>query len=132
MPKVNEKDIPNLMLKIAGPENIRIGGIGLLVALATLGLTSGILVIFLALARRKIAMEKNKASILEEKLKQVSEQKKLTTNQKKREESLKIISKLLEDVIEKKSIILEQEKEAKRYAEKLDKVNDWEELHGED
>ena len=110
-------------LKIEGHASV----IGLVVA----ALITGILVLFLGLARRRAAIERNKALVLEEKLSKVKEQAKLDVNQKVRDAAAKKILDLQLKVDDSNERLEELDEQHAAYVKKLRKVNSWDDLFKE-
>ena len=119
---------PSLQMKIAGPEEIRVGGAGLIVALCVLGLVTAALTILLALAKRRAAIERSKAKIAEEALEKARETAKLDANEKARDDAAVAIGGLLEKVDKSKAEIPRIDAETAEAEKKLAKVTSWDEL----
>jgi len=115
-----EKPETTTELKIEGHASV----IGLVVA----ALITGVLFFFLGLARRRAAIERNKALVLGEKLERVKEQAKLDESQKVRDEAARQILDLQLKVDDSNERLEELDKQHEVYVKKLRKVNSWDDL----
>jgi hypothetical protein len=119
---------PSVMMKIAGPEEVRIGGAGSIVAICVLGVITAFLTILVALARRRAAIERNKVKLLEEEVLQMKEQEKLAENEKIRDQALSTIRDLEADVKRAQVRIAEHDKKAQEAVAKIKEATSWDEL----
>jgi len=110
-------------LNISAPASI----FGLVLA----AIITGVLAFLLGLARRRAAIERNKALVLEEQLEQVKEKAKLDENQKVRDEAAKKILELQEKVDNSTERLEALDEQHEDYVKQLKKVNSWDDLFKE-
>lgn len=117
-PKPEEK--PSADIKLEAPA----GYVTLIIA----ALITGVLVFFLGLARRRAAIERNKALVLQEELDKAKDQAKLDENQKVRDEAAKKILELQVKVDTSNERLEKLDEEHEAYVKKLKEVNSWDDL----
>lgn len=126
--KGSPEERPSLQLQIAGPEEVRVGGIKSIVAICVLGLVTAFLTILLGLAKRRAAIERSKAKIAEEKLEQARDQVKLNENKAERDAAAAAIGELLKTVDESKDRIKELDAGLEETEKRLARATSWDEL----
>ena len=126
--KAPPEERASLQMQIAGPEEVRVGGVGSIVAICVLGLITAFLTILLAMAKRKAAIERTKAKVAEEKLERAREDVKLKENKKERDAAAAAIGPLLKEVDQSKARISDIESDLGETKAKLAKVSSWDEL----
>jgi type II secretory pathway pseudopilin PulG len=123
-----EQGNPTLQMKIAGPEEVRIGGVGSIVAIVVLAVISAVLTILVASARRRAAIERTKAKLAEEKLAKAKDDAKLEQNQAKRDAAARRILELQTVVDNSYERIEELDKAHNDRVKELAKVTSWDDL----
>ena len=98
------------------------------VTLVIAALITGVLFFLLGLARRRAAIERNKALLLQEELDKAKDQAKLDENQKVRDEAAKKILDLQVKVDSSMERLEELDESHEVYVKKLKKVNSWDDL----
>lgn len=126
-----KEEKPSLMMQIAGPEEVRVGSAGSVVAIVVLGVVTAVLTILLALAKRRARQELNKSRLLEEKLAAERDRVRLEDNDKLRKEAIKTIQALETSVQDSRKRIENLDGQHQDYVKKLRKVTSWDELFEE-
>lgn len=98
------------------------------VTLLIAALITGVLIFFLGLARRRAAIERNKALLLQEELDKAKDQAKLDENQKVRDEAAKKVLELQVKVDTSHERLEKLDEAHEAHIKRLKKVNSWDDL----